>query len=109
MAAPVVALARQLAESNAEQCLDREASKEVMVVEMEAPGADGPEEVEEPADEVHEENVIAVQDDSRISISLPTFQQKVIYAAAFKLHFGVSEEMASFLDDFLAFLGASLS
>ncbi|KAK6018925.1 hypothetical protein OSTOST_15459, partial [Ostertagia ostertagi] len=39
---------------------------------------------------------------------MAAFQQKVIYAAAFKLHFGVSEEMASFLDDFLAFFGAPL-
>ncbi|KAK6019460.1 hypothetical protein OSTOST_14904 [Ostertagia ostertagi] len=111
MAAPVVDLARQLADLDAEQVqnLDREASEEAMVVEMGgSPGADRPEEVEEPADEVHEENVIAVQDDSRISVSLPTFQQKVIYAAAFKLHFGVSEEMTSFLDDFLAFFGVPL-
>ncbi|PIO66677.1 hypothetical protein TELCIR_11603 [Teladorsagia circumcincta] len=110
-AAEVVESAHQLAELNAEQAPDqeREVGEESMVVDSERPGAEHPKEVEEAADEVQEENVVDVHDEARIPNPHPTFQQQVIYAAAFKLHFGVSEKMASFLDDYLAMFGAPVS
>ncbi|KAK6024144.1 hypothetical protein OSTOST_10051 [Ostertagia ostertagi] len=106
-ASPVVALARQLAELNAEQVAnsERKAVEEALVVELGRLEAEHREEVEEAADEVREEHVVALPFNSRISTPHPTFQQSVIYAAVFKLHFGVSEKMAGFLDDFLAMKG----
>ncbi|KAK6009311.1 hypothetical protein OSTOST_25785, partial [Ostertagia ostertagi] len=111
MAAPVVALARQLAELNAEQVAnsERRAVEEAMVVEVGRLEAEHREEVEEAADEVREENVVALQDTQGFLVHIRvTFQQTVIYAAVFKLHFGVSEKMAGFLDDFLAMKGVVL-
>ncbi|KAK6018927.1 hypothetical protein OSTOST_15455 [Ostertagia ostertagi] len=72
--AGVVELAYQLAELNAEQAPDQdtEVGEDPMVVELERPGAEHPEEVEEAADEVQEEI---------------SFQQQVIYGAAFKVAF----------------------
>ncbi|KAK6031848.1 hypothetical protein OSTOST_01990, partial [Ostertagia ostertagi] len=108
--APVVALARQLAELNAEQVAnsERKAVEEALVVELGRLEAEHREEVEEAADEVREEHVVTLPFNSRISTPHPTFQQSMIYAAVFKLHFGVSEKMAGFLDDFLAMKGVFL-
>ncbi|KAK6030689.1 hypothetical protein OSTOST_03166, partial [Ostertagia ostertagi] len=80
--AGVVELAYQLAELNAEQAPDQdtEVGEDPMVDELERPGAEHPEEVEEAADEVQEENVVDVQGEARIPNPHPTFQQ-VIYGA----------------------------
>ena len=34
------------------------------------------------------------------NVHFSAHEQKLLYATIFKLHFGISEEMASFLDDF---------
>ncbi|KAK6024193.1 hypothetical protein OSTOST_10002 [Ostertagia ostertagi] len=77
----------------------REVGEEPMVVELERPGAEHPEEVEEAADEVQEENVVDVQGEARIPNPHPTFQQQVIYGAAFKLHFGMNKSIKKMMHD----------
>ncbi|PIO69258.1 hypothetical protein TELCIR_08929 [Teladorsagia circumcincta] len=73
MAAPVVALARQLAELNAEQVADseRRAAEEALVVEVGRLETEH-REVEEAAVDVREEHVVALQDNSMISAPHPS-------------------------------------
>ncbi|PIO60583.1 hypothetical protein TELCIR_17919 [Teladorsagia circumcincta] len=85
MAAPVVDLAYQLADMNAEAApnLEMGASDDDMVMELGQPGADRDQEVEEEeqaeeaAGELQEEVVVPVQDDSRISNLHPSGSKAV--------------------------------
>ncbi|KAK5985265.1 hypothetical protein GCK32_000692, partial [Trichostrongylus colubriformis] len=94
MAEPVRDLAQQLAELNPGENDGEEGEEN----DMREEGIGEP--VEEESAEGIRGEVIVHQNDARISCSHLSHEQKLLYATIFKLHFGISEEMASFLDDF---------
>ncbi|KAK6017551.1 hypothetical protein OSTOST_16924 [Ostertagia ostertagi] len=106
--AGVVELAYQLAELNAEQAPDQDTGsrRDPMVDELERPGSEPTEDVEELLTKSKKNMWSMSRARQGFLIRIRRSNSRLSMVPLLKLHFGVSEKMASFLDDYLALLAA---